>query len=61
MGNFTGKGVHEAARIAGLAEGGEIVASRETAAGGRFSTSNPKKVDIRGMSEPIEVVSVEWR
>jgi class 3 adenylate cyclase len=29
--NFTGKGVHEAARIAGLAQGGEILASRHPA------------------------------
>ena len=59
--NFTGKGVHEASRIAGLADGGEILASRESAAGGRFPVSEPRTVDIRGMSEPIEVVSVEWR
>jgi class 3 adenylate cyclase len=60
-GNFTGKGVHEASRIAGLADGGQILASRETAVGGRFPTSEPQSVAIRGMSEAIEVVSVEWR
>ena len=59
--NFSGKGVHEASRIAGLAQGGEILASRDTAIGGRFPTSEPRTVDIRGMSEPIDVVSVEWR
>jgi class 3 adenylate cyclase len=59
--NFTGKGVHEASRIAGLADGGEIVASRETAAGGRFPNSEPRIVDVRGIAEPIEVVSVDWR
>src|SRR5439155_10718901 len=59
--NFTGKGVHEASRIAGLAEGGEIVASVETAAGGRFPISEPRTADIRGMSEPIEVVHVDWK
>jgi len=59
--NFTGKGVHEASRIAGLADGGEILASRETAAGGRFPASQARTVDIRGMSEPIEVLSVQWR
>src|SRR5436309_13911843 len=32
--NFSGKGVHEASRIAGLAGGGEILASREKASGG---------------------------
>jgi class 3 adenylate cyclase len=59
--NFTGKGVHEASRIAGLAEGGEILASRETAAGGRFPVSEARLVDARGISEPIEVVSVDWQ
>ena len=59
--NFTGKGVHEASRIAGLAEGSEIIASRETAAGGRFPVSEPRTVDIRGMAEPVDVVSVDWK
>ncbi len=58
--NFSGKGVHEASRIMGLAEGGEIVASRDTATGGRFPLSDPRTVDIRGLAEPIEVVSVGW-
>jgi class 3 adenylate cyclase len=58
--NFTGKGVHEASRIAGLAEGGEILASRETATGARFEVSEPRMVDIRGIAEPVEVVSVAY-
>jgi len=59
--NFTGKGVHEASRIAGLAGDGEIVASRDTAAGGRFPISEPRTTQVRGIAEPIELVSVEWR
>jgi len=59
--NFSGKGVHEASRIAGLAVGGEILASRETASGGRFPASGPRTVDIRGMTEPMQVVSLDWR
>jgi class 3 adenylate cyclase len=58
--NFTGKGVHEASRIAGLAEGGQILASKTTAAGGRFDVSEPRLVDIRGIAEPVEVVSIDW-
>jgi class 3 adenylate cyclase len=58
--NFTGKGVHEASRITALAEAGEIVASRETATGSRFPLSEPREVSIRGISEPIEIVSVDW-
>jgi class 3 adenylate cyclase len=59
--NFRGKGVHEAARIAGLAEGGEILASRETAAGSRYQLSEPRTVTLKGIAEPIEIVAVNWR
>ncbi|MEX2422008.1 MAG: ferredoxin [Actinomycetota bacterium] len=59
--NYSGKGVHEASRIAGLAEGSEIIASKDTAAGSRFSLSEARTVTLRGTSEPIDVVTVEWR
>ena len=59
--NFTGKGVHEASRIGGLAEGGQIVASAETAAGGQFPTKDSRTVTVKGISDPIEVVTVDWR
>ncbi|HWL91103.1 MAG TPA: ferredoxin [Actinomycetota bacterium] len=59
--NFTGKGVHEAARIGGLAEGGQIIASAGTAAGGQFPTLDPRTVTVKGISDPIEVVTVDWR
>ena len=59
--NFTGKGVHEAARIAALAGGNEIVSSQTTAAGSRFTVSESRTVTLRGTSEPVEVVSVDWR
>jgi class 3 adenylate cyclase len=59
--NFTGRGVHESSRIAGMAEGGEILASRETAGGSGFPVTDTRTVSVRGISEPIEVVSVDWR
>jgi class 3 adenylate cyclase len=59
--NFTGKGVHEAARIGALAEGGEIVASAVTATGGQFPTRDHRTVTVKGISDPIEVVTVDWR
>jgi class 3 adenylate cyclase len=59
--NFTGKGVHEAARIGQLAEGGEIVASASTADGGRFPVSDPRSVTVKGIADPIDVVTVDWR
>lgn len=58
--NFSGKGVHEAARIAALADGGQILSSRDTAAGGRFPTSNPQEVTLRGTSEAMAIVTVDW-
>jgi class 3 adenylate cyclase len=59
--NFTGKGVHEASRIGGLGEGSQIVASAETAVGGQFPTEDPRTVTVKGISDPIEVVTVDWR
>src|SRR5918992_2979350 len=48
--NFTGKGVHESSRIANMAEGGEILARRETAGGGGFPVSDTRTVSVRGSS-----------
>jgi Adenylate cyclase, family 3 (some proteins contain HAMP domain) len=58
--NFSGKGVHEAARIAALADGDEIFSSLATAADGRFPVSEPRTVTLRGTSDPIEIVTVAW-
>jgi class 3 adenylate cyclase len=59
--NFSGKGVHEAARIAALADGDEILSSRSTAVDGRFPISEPRTVTLRGTAEPVEIVTVDWR
>jgi adenylate cyclase len=60
-GDFRGKGVHEAARIAALAEGGEIVASRTTVgSSSRFRVSEARTVTLRGLSEPVDVVTIDW-
>lgn len=57
-----GKGVHMAARVGALAEGGEIIASEATlaAASGRFATANPRTVNLKGIAELTTVVTVEW-
>ena len=59
-GDFHGKAVHEAARIAGLGGPGEIVASVATI-GDTHRTSGLRSEMLKGLSEPIEVVTVEWR
>lgn len=58
--NFSGKGVHEAARIAALANGNEILASRRTVSS-RFVPSEPRMVTLKGIAEPMEIVAVTWR
>lgn len=59
--NFQGKGVHEAARIAALAEGGQILASQETATGGRYPATDRRSVTLKGIAAPMEIVTVAWR
>ncbi|MFN2483718.1 MAG: 4Fe-4S domain-containing protein [Candidatus Limnocylindria bacterium] len=60
--NFRGKGVHEAARISDLAEGGQILASRATVGtSSHFPISEPRAASLRGIAEPMEIVSIDWR
>jgi class 3 adenylate cyclase len=60
-GNFSGKGVHEAARIAAQAEAGEILASSDTAVDARFPRSDVRSLTLKGITEPVQVVSLDWR
>jgi class 3 adenylate cyclase len=59
---YTGKVVHEAARIAALAEAGEILVSHETVAANplRFAISKPRTVTLKGISDPVQVVTIDW-
>jgi class 3 adenylate cyclase len=57
--NYRGKGVHEASRIAGLAKGGEIVASVATV-GDAFPTSASRSQELKGFTAPVDVVTVDW-
>jgi class 3 adenylate cyclase len=60
--DWSGKGVHAAARIGALAGAGEILASRETAeAAAASSVSEPRIVSLKGLVEPVEVVALDWR
>ena len=60
---YRGKGVHEAARIAALAEGGEIVASVPTVENdpGHVAVSEPRTVTLKGLSRALDVVTIDWR
>ncbi len=61
-GDYSGKGVHVAARIAALAEGGQVLASAVTAseANSTHPVSAPWPVALKGVSEELDVVSVDW-
>jgi class 3 adenylate cyclase len=60
--DFAGRGVHEAARIGSLAAGGQILASVNTvqSGGARFPISAPRTVTLKGVSQPVDVVTIEW-
>lgn len=58
---YRGKGVHEAARIAAEAQGGEVLASWHTAQPCKFALSEPREVTLKGIAQPVQVVSVSWR
>ena len=60
--DYGGRGVHEAARIAAAAVGGEILTTVETleAADEGWAASDPRVLELKGISEPARVVSVDW-
>jgi class 3 adenylate cyclase len=59
-GKYRGRGVHEASRIASLAEPDEIVASRATVPAG-IRVSAPREISVKGISKPLEVVRIDWK
>ena len=61
-GDYGGRGVHATARIAAAAGPGEIIASREAldAAHDTFRAHNERPLEVRGLAQPITVVTVDW-
>jgi len=61
-GDYGGRGVHVTARIAAVAGAGEIVASRETleAAGNAFVAVDERRLQLKGIAEPVAVATVDW-
>jgi class 3 adenylate cyclase len=60
--DFSGVGVHVAARVAAIAGGGEIVATAATLAEADASAgSDIREVSLKGVSTPIKVATVAWR
>jgi class 3 adenylate cyclase len=58
--DYMGRGVHEAARIAASANEGEVLTSLGTLAAScfAFKAQQPRRVTLRGLPEPLTVVSL---
>ncbi|HKX75601.1 MAG TPA: adenylate/guanylate cyclase domain-containing protein [Acidimicrobiia bacterium] len=62
-GDYSGQGVHAAARIGALADREEVLVSADLlAAAGPlpYSLSEPRPALLKGIAEPVTVVSVDW-
>ena len=61
-GDYSGRGVHTAARIAAAAQGGEILVSGETlaVAGEELAIGDERTLELKGFAQPVAVASVDW-
>ncbi len=61
--DYAGLGVHEAARVGAIADGGEIVATVSSVEGATipFEVGDEREVSLKGLSGPVRVVTIEWR
>jgi class 3 adenylate cyclase len=62
-GDYGGQGVHVASRVGAAAQAGEILVSVETLDGisTPYRVSEPRSETLKGLEQPIEVVSIAWR
>jgi class 3 adenylate cyclase len=60
--DYTGSGVNQASRVGAVADGGEILVSASTLASAshKFTERSRRTVELKGLSAPVEVVSVDW-
>jgi class 3 adenylate cyclase len=58
--DYGGRGVHEAARIAALATGGEVLVSLRTveSAGSRHDVSDTRSALLKGLADPVDIASL---
>ena len=60
--NYTGMGVHTAARVGAVAGAGEIIASATSVDGLKdLELTDRRSVTLKGIAEPVEIVSIGWR
>jgi class 3 adenylate cyclase len=60
--DYRGRGVHVAARVGAQAEAGEVLVSAATlrAAGVEFEVGEPRTVELKGVTEPVELLPIAW-
>ena len=62
--DYSGRGVHIAARVGAAAVREEILATTAVIAGAgssRYALSGPREIELKGVKEPVGVVAVDWR
>lgn len=61
--DYHGTGVNMAARIGGAAGAGEVLVSADTLAEAshRYTESDRRSAELKGISGPVEVVALDWR
>ena len=60
--DYSGVGVHVAARLADLADGGQVLISQDALEeAGTVRTTGQQEMTVRGFSAPITVAEVDWR
>lgn len=62
--DYAGQGVHIAARVGGAASSQEILVTAEVleqAGQTRFPVSAPRALTLKGIREPVDVRSIDWR
>jgi class 3 adenylate cyclase len=62
-GDYLGRGVHAAARVASAGAGGEILVSQDTLedAEDRYKLADLGAVPLKGLSEPVRLARIDWR
>ena len=60
--DYSGKGVHVAARVAALGGAGEIIASAETLEeAGHVASTDRREATLKGVASPVQVATVVWQ
>ncbi len=59
--DYSGKGVHVAARVAALAQGGEILATADTLTqAGNTKASATRITPVKGVATPVSLAAIVW-